>query len=139
MTKTERVFHSLLFELIAVVMLTFFLVASFSQESGEATLLAISTSTIAMVWNYFYNLIFDFKFGQERVKRSFNIRCVHAVGFEIGIMLLTIPLLMWALELDFISVIILDLGLMIFFLVYSLAFNYLYDHIRFKILKTKLT
>ncbi|MEY8197784.1 MAG: PACE efflux transporter [Colwellia sp.] len=135
MTKRERVFHSLLFEVIAIGMLTLFLVNSFSQGSGEAGLLAVSTSTIAMIWNYFYNLIFDAKFGHERIGRNFNVRCLHAVGFEIGIIILTIPLIMWALDLDVISVIILDLGLMVFFLVYSLGFNYLYDHIRHKIAK----
>ncbi len=137
MSKVERVFHSLLFELIAVVMLTFFLVDSFSQSHGEAFFLAVATSTMAMAWNYFYNIIFDFKFGQERIKRSFKIRCFHAIGFEVGIMVLTIPIIMWSLDLDLISVIILDIGLMVFFLVYALVFNYLYDHIRFRISTNK--
>lgn len=135
MRQVERVFHSLLFELIAVVMLTFFFIESFNQNNSKASILAIATSTIAMVWNYFYNIAFDFKFGHERIKRSFIIRCIHAIGFEVGIMILTVPVLMWSLGLDLVSVIILDIGLMLFFLVYSLVFNYLYDHIRFKVCK----
>jgi len=138
MKQTERIFHSLLFELIAVVMLTFFLVDSFAQSHGDALFLAVATSTMAMVWNYFYNKIFDFKFGYERIKRSVKVRCIHAIGFEVGIMILTIPIIMWLLDLDLISVIILDVGLMLFFLVYALVFNYLYDHIRFRISKSKI-
>jgi uncharacterized membrane protein len=138
MTKVERVFHSILFELIGIVLLIIFFVEHFSQDHVEATLLAVATSTMAMGWNYFYNIIFDSQFGLERIKRTFKTRCIHAIGFEVGIMVLTIPLLMWSLDLDLISVIILDLGLMLFFLVYSLVFNYLYDHIRFRISKNKI-
>ncbi len=40
---------------------------------------------------------------------------------------------MWVLQMDFWTVLILDLGIVIFFLVYSIIYNWAYDQVRSKI------
>lgn len=132
MSIKERIFHSILFEIIA---LTLLIGASqiFSDESPAVVGgLALSLSLIAMVWNYIFNLGFDKAFGTNRISRGMLKRIGHGVGFEVGLLIVTIPWLMWALNLDFLTVFILDLGLAAFFLVYSIVFNWSYDNIREK-------
>ncbi len=45
-------------------------------------------------------------------------------------MLVTFPLLMWVLQLDFWTVLVMDIGIVIFFVLYAIAFNWVYDSIR---------
>ncbi|MEH6454426.1 MAG: PACE efflux transporter [Psychromonas sp.] len=130
MSTKERVFHSLIFEMVALLILV---VASqlFTEHNPlEIGLLALTLSLIAMVWNYIYNLGFDKFFGENRISRGLLIRIGHGAGFELGLLIATIPLLMWVLKLDFWTVLILDLGLASFFLIYSIVFNWCYDNIR---------
>ncbi|MDK9759297.1 hypothetical protein KIV40_29165, partial [Vibrio sp. D173a] len=51
-------------------------------------------------------------------------------GFELGLMTVTLPVLMWVLKLDFLTVLIMDIGLVIFFVLYAIGFNWAYDSVR---------
>jgi len=46
----------------------------------------------------------------------------------------TLPLMMWVLKLDFWTVFVMDIGVVIFFLVYAIVYNWAYDLIRERIL-----
>lgn len=132
MSTKERIIHSLLFEIIA---LTLLIGASQLFTDRNATAiggLAITLSLIAMAWNYIYNLGFDKLFGANRISRGLLMRIGHGTFFEIGLLIATIPLLMWVLKLDFMTVLILDLGLATFFLIYAIIYNWCYDNIREK-------
>jgi len=133
MTVKERILHSLLFEAIALCIL---MVAAKLFTAHNPTVVggvAIVLSLLAMVWNYVYNLGFDRVFGQDRLSRKMGMRIAHGIGFEAGLLVVTIPLLMWVLQMDFWTVLILDLGVVIFFLVYSIIYNWAYDLVRSKV------
>ncbi|MGF1759817.1 PACE efflux transporter [Photobacterium sagamiensis] len=132
MSTKERLLHSLLFEIIALTLLVG--ISQLFTEHNPATVsgLAITLSLIAMAWNYFYNLAFDKVFSANRLSRGLLMRIGHGIGFEIGLLIVTIPLLMWVLKLDFWTVLILDLGLAAFFLIYAITFNWSYDNVREK-------
>lgn len=97
--------------------------------------LTVSMSLIAMVWNYIYNLGFDAAFGHERIKRGLVMRICHSLGFEIGFLLVTVPLTMWALDIGFWPAVVFDIGLALFYLAYTTIFNYVYDHVRFRLVE----
>ncbi|MGF1724930.1 PACE efflux transporter [Photobacterium nomapromontoriensis] len=137
MTIKERILHSVLFEVFALLIMM--IGASLFTNHNPAAIggIGLALSLIAMGWNYFYNLGFDKIYGADRLARKIGTRIAHGIGFEAGLLLVTIPVLMWALQLDFWTVLILDLGIVIFFLVYSIVYNWIYDQVRAKYFHTK--
>jgi len=127
MSTKERIFHSLLFEVIALILLIPLgsLISNIDMKS--MTGLAIGLSLTAMFWNYVYNLIFDKYFGGNRIVRSLIMRIGHAIGFEFGLLIVTLPAIMWVLNIGFINALILDMGMLIFFIVFAMMFNWCYD------------
>jgi uncharacterized membrane protein len=133
MSTKERIFHSLLFEIIALCLLILFASLFSGLALGSITGLAVGLSLTAMCWNYVYNLIFDKYFGTNRITRSLSMRIGHAVVFELGLLVVTLPAIMWMLNIDFISALILDMGMIIFFLIFTIVFNWCYDITKHKL------
>ncbi|WP_019026551.1 PACE efflux transporter [Colwellia piezophila] len=133
MSTQERIFHSILFEVIALSLLiplgSFFSDLDMSSVTGLAVVLSLT----AMCWNYVYNLIFDKHFGTNRIERSFFMRMGHATVFELGLLIVTLPLIMWMFDMDFITALILDIGMIIFFIIYAIVYNWCYDITKHKL------
>ncbi|KLV09464.1 hypothetical protein C9I92_14110 [Photobacterium ganghwense] len=132
MSVKERILHSVLFELFALSLMMLGAKLFTQHNPAEIGAIGFALSLMAMTWNYLYNLMFDRLFGAERLSRTLITRISHALGFEGGLLLVTIPFLMWALQLDFWTVLILDISVVLFFLVYALIFNWSYDLLRVK-------
>lgn len=130
MGSKERIFHAVLFELIALVALTLLAMATTDQEAGSMTLLAVILSLIAMAWNYIFNVGFDRLYGHDRLNRSFKVRVTHGALFELGMMVFSFPVIMWILQKSFLTVLALDIGVVLFFFVYAIGFNWGYDVLR---------
>tara|TARA_R110002050_G_scaffold1244_4_gene8699 strand:- start:131523 stop:131963 length:441 start_codon:yes stop_codon:yes gene_type:complete len=135
MSVKERIFHSVLFEVLALLIVVPSSVLLMTTETLTMTWLGVEMSLAAMIWNYIYNLGFDSVFGYERIKRGLIIRIVHSLGFELGLLIATVPLIMWMLELTFWPSLVFAVGLVFFFLLYAIIFNYGYDHIRFRLVE----
>jgi uncharacterized membrane protein len=130
MSHKERILHMVLFELVALVLMAGLATYITGNGAGEMAGLALAMSLIAMAWNYVYNYGYDKIFGADRTKRTKKTRLLHGLGFELGLMSVTLPVLMWVLKLDFLTVLIMDIGLVIFFVVYAIGFNWAYDSAR---------
>ena len=134
MKTKERILHSILFEVIALIFVISAALVFTNVGITSVTGLAVGLSVIAMVWNYIYNLVFDQLFGQNRINRSFKMRINHGIGFEFGMIFVTLPLMMWVLQLDFWTVFIMDISVVVFFLVYAILYNWCYDLARERIM-----
>ncbi|MEZ8407788.1 PACE efflux transporter [Vibrio splendidus] len=130
MSHKERMLHMVLFELVALVLMAGLATYIAGNGAGEMAGLALAISLIAMAWNYVYNYGYDKIYGADRSKRTTKTRVLHGLGFELGLMTVTLPVLMWVLQLDFLTVLIMDIGLVIFFVLYAIAFNWAYDSVR---------
>ncbi|OEF87894.1 PACE efflux transporter [Vibrio splendidus] len=130
MSHKERMLHMVLFELVALVLMAGLATYVTGNGAGEMAGLALAISLIAMAWNYVYNYGYDKIYGTDRSERTTKTRILHGLGFELGLMLVTFPLLMWVLQLDFWTVLVMDIGIVIFFVLYAIAFNWAYDSIR---------
>ncbi|MEZ8287323.1 PACE efflux transporter [Vibrio splendidus] len=130
MSHKERMLHMVLFELVALVLMAG--LATYIVGGGAVKMagLAVSLSLIAMGWNYVYNYGYDKIYGADRSKRTKKTRILHGLGFELGLMLVSFPLLTWVLQLDFWTVLVMDIGIVIFFVLYAIAFNWAYDSVR---------
>ena len=137
MTKKERVFHAILFELLAILSFVPIAIYLTDQHPGQMVFLSFTLSIIAMIWNYLYNILCDKLLGPERLERSFNIRILHGMGFEFGMMIMSFPVIMFVLDMDLWSVFLLDIGAVVFFFFYAIVFNWMYDIVRNWIVKSE--
>lgn len=104
---------------------------SFSDSSLErAGGLAGFASIFAVSWNFVYNAMFE-RWEASRLTRgrSFGRRVLHAVGFELGFLVVLMPVAAWWLGIGYLHSFILNLGLNIFFFVYTFAFTWAFDRV----------
>jgi uncharacterized membrane protein len=127
MKTIERVFQAVIFEVstLAIVVPTTVLVAGFETE--KMAIVSISLSLFALLWNYIYNIAFDKVAGHNRIERGVVVRVSHAVIFELGMIVLTLPMMAWYLDITWIAAAALEAGFLVFILIYTFIFNWLYD------------
>lgn len=133
MSALERLFHAVLFEIGAI--LSTVLLMDFLTNHG-ASLLAttiILISLIAMAWNMVFNLLFDRYFPGERLTRRLSVRLLHTTLFELGLLLFTIPLVAFMLNVSWWEAFVMDIGMTLVVMGYSLLFNWVYDYLRAKL------
>jgi len=86
---------------------------------------------IAAVWNGAYNTAFDWiegrRTGRSADRRPWLGRVLHAVGFEGGLLLLTLPAIVAWTGLDWLTALIADIGLAAAYVAYAFVFNLAYD------------
>jgi len=125
----RRVIFVTLYEIIAIIVSSLLFMAT-GQEAGSSGAMAVAASTIAIVWNVTFNHLFERWEARQRVKgRSVLRRVVHAMGFEGGLALVLIPLMAWWFGVGLWQATLLEAGLLLFFLLYTYVFNWVFDHI----------
>jgi uncharacterized membrane protein len=128
--KQRKVVHALLFELLAVISVTGAFMAATQQGVGRSSSLAVATSLVAMLWNMAYNFLFEkWEARQTKRGRSLARRITHSIGLEIGLVILLLPLVSWWLDIGVWQALGLEVGLVLFFVVYGLAFNWYFDRV----------
>lgn len=126
----ERFFHSLGFEVLAIAIcapLGSWLLGYSLAHIGQLTLMI---SLVAMTWNMVFNALFDRAQLRMGFTRNWLARSVHALMFELGLLLVVVPLAAWWLHIGLWEAFVLDIGIALFFLPYTFVFNWVYDHIR---------
>lgn len=127
MTTTQRVIHSVLFEVFALIIVVPLVIMITGKNTADLLVVAVGLSFYAVIWNYFYNIWFDHQFGINRSERSLLTRIGHAVGFEAGIIIVTLPVISWFMGISLFSAFLLELAFLVLFFFYAIAFNYVYD------------
>lgn len=83
--RTRKIVQAILYEVIAVILVTPVIAWAFNESIGVTGLLAVLMSLIAMSWNYIFNSMFEYWEAQQIQKgRPPQIRLMHAIGFEGG-------------------------------------------------------
>ncbi len=125
----RRVVFVGLYELIAIIVSSLLFMAT-GQDSGASGVMAVVASSIAILWNLTFNWLFErWELRQSRKGRSLLRRIVHAVGFEGGIAAMLIPLMAWWFEITLWQAVVMEAGLLVFFMVYTFVFNWCFDRI----------
>lgn len=91
--------------------------------------LAVLMSLLATWWNYQFNQWFDRYYLAPRGRnvKTQPERIGHAIGFELGLLLAFLPLTAWYLEVSLWQALWLDIGFMLFYLVYGYGYHWAYD------------
>jgi uncharacterized membrane protein len=131
-SSLDRLRYTLLFEILLVSSSTAVIAFTLQRDFLDIGYLALILSGIAMLTNYFYNYAYDyFDISQGRIptERALKHRIYHALGFELLLLLFTLPLIMWWLELSLINTLLLDIGMMAAVVVYTFLFGLGYDRV----------
>lgn len=126
----RKVVYVGLYEAIAIVATTVGLLAFSDRGVVSSGGLAVATSAVAVAWNLAFNIAFEAWERRQSVRgRSLARRIAHALGFEGGLAALLVPLIAWWLDIGLWQALLLDLGLLVFFLGYTFAFNTVFDRV----------
>ncbi len=133
-SKRERVIQILAYEFFALVIMTP-IFHFFSKESGaDSLLLLVTLSVIAMAWTGVYAHFFDvieFKYTHKPAsERTKSMRAVHAVLLELGLCLLTLPVIKYMLDYTWMNALISDVLISLAYMVYAYVFFWAYDKCR---------
>jgi len=129
-TTADRIRHAILFEIIGLatcVPLAAWILGKGLLQVGS---LSIVLSLIAMMVNYVFNVLFDralLRLGRPVNVRPVWLRVLHATLFEASLVVLTLPLVAWWLDMTLLAAFLTDLGFMLYFLVYAFVYNWVYD------------
>lgn len=135
---TERFCHALLFEVLAIAICAPLGAWLLGYPLAHMGLLTLMISLVAMVWNMLFNALFDQAQRRMGFERHFAARAVHAVLFEIGLLLAVVPLAAWWLGISLWRALVLDIGIALFFLPYTFVFNWVYDSLRERLAARRL-
>jgi uncharacterized membrane protein len=128
-TFGERVLHAVGFEAIAICICAPVAAWLMDKPLFQMGALTIMLSTAAMVWNIIYNAGFD-KFFPVGQARRMPLRVAHALGFECGFILIGLPLAAWMLDISLLRAFMVEIGFFLFFLPYTVVYNWGYDALR---------
>ncbi|MHA6300243.1 PACE efflux transporter [Devosia sp. CAU 1758] len=130
-TTADRIRHALLFEIIGILLATPLGAVVFHLHAGDSAIIVIGSATLAMGWNYVFNLGFD-KLMQARRGTTLKtpaLRVAHAVLFELGLLLMLMPLIALYLGITLWEALVMDLAFALFYMAYALVYNWAYDRL----------
>ncbi|MBN9336077.1 PACE efflux transporter [Devosia sp.] len=130
-TTADRIRHAVSFEVIGIIIATPLAAFAFHLPGGDSAVVVVASATVAMVWNYIYNLGFDHlmqRFTGGTAKTT-PIRVAHAVLFELGLLMIMLPLVAWYLQISLWQALVMDIALALFYMAYAFVFNWAYDRV----------
>lgn len=126
----RRVLQAVLYEVIAIAVVGPVLALAFDKPPTSTLALAIVLSTIALVWNYAFNWLFERWETRQSVRgRSLARRLAHGAGFEGGLVLILLPVMALWLDVSWQTALAANLALLAFFFAYAVVFTWAFDRV----------
>lgn len=95
--------------------------------------LLVLIAAIAALWNAAYNTTFDWLEGRLTGRtadhRPVLLRGAHAIGFEVGLLLVSLPIIMCWTGMGWQEALLADIALALFYVAYAFVFNLIYDRV----------
>lgn len=127
----DRLRQVALFEIGGLVLISPPFVWLSGVPATDSIGLLLILALIAAIWNGAYNTSFDWiegrLTGRTADRRPWALRAAHAVGFEGGLLLLTLPVIVLWTGMDWLTALVADIGLALAYMVYAFGFNLTYD------------
>ena len=126
----RRVVYVTLYEIIAIAVATWGLATVTGQGAVHSGVISAVSSAIAVAWNLVFNSLFERWEARQTVRgRSVARRVAHAIGFEGGLVVFLVPLFAWWFSVSLWQALVMDIGLLVFFLCYTFVFNWGFDKV----------
>ncbi|QIZ61982.1 chlorhexidine efflux PACE transporter AceI [Acinetobacter indicus] len=129
----RRLIHALSYELILLVIIALALSLIFKMPLEVTGSLGVVMAVTSVLWNMLFNHFFEKFEARRQLKRTVKVRILHAIGFEGGLMLATIPMVAYAMQMSLPEAFLLDLSLTLCILVYTFIFQWGYDAIEVRL------
>jgi uncharacterized membrane protein len=119
----DRIRHAISFELIGLALVTPLGALAFDMPVGDIGIVG--------GWNYLYNIGFDHLMRRLTggTQKSLVVRIAHAVLFELGLLIVLLPLIAWYLDVSLVHALTMDISFAVFYVIYAFVFNWAYDRI----------
>ena len=128
--STRRIVQAVLYETLAVGVVAPVLSLVYGQAPLSALGLTLTMSLIALAWNYGFNAVFErWEAGQTVKGRSWRRRVAHGTLFEGGLALILVPVMALWLDVSMWEAFVADIGILLFFLVYTVVFTWVFDRV----------
>jgi uncharacterized membrane protein len=126
----RKIVYVTLYEALAILSASIGLAWMSGQGLGHAGVLAVIASAVAVVWNLGFNWLFERWESRQAVRgRSVRRRVAHAIGFEGGLATILVPVFAWWLDIGVWEALMMDIGLLLYFLAYTFFFNWGFDRV----------
>ena len=126
----RKIVYVTLYEALAILSASIGLAWMSGQGLGHAGVLAVIASAVAVVWNLGFNWLFERWESRQAVRgRSLRRRVAHAIGFEGGLATILVPVFAWWLGIGVWEALMMDIGLLLYFLAYTFFFNWGFDRV----------
>lgn len=116
------------YELIGMLISALGLALLSGHKPASTGPLAAIITTIAVSWNFIYNMLFEW-WESRQVSRERTVfrRVLHAVGFQLTLVVYLIPLIAWWMNVSLIQALLLDAALIVIIPCYTFVYNWLFD------------
>jgi uncharacterized membrane protein len=126
----RKVVHATLYEALAILIVTAVMQPLSGMGPESTGPFAIATSVIALLWNMAFNSAFEaWERRQPDRTRTPRRRAAHALLFEAGLVIMTVPMIAWWMHMGWWDAFMADLGLVLLFLTYTFCFNWAFDRV----------
>ncbi|MEJ7929448.1 PACE efflux transporter [Ramlibacter sp. AN1015] len=130
-TVRDRIRHAVSFELIGLALITPLGAWGFGLSLHDMGIVGVVSATLATLWNYVYNVAFDhalLRASGTTLKGPWT-RVLHAVAFELGLLVVLMPFLAWYLQISLWDAFVMDAAIALFYMLYAWVFNWGYDRV----------
>eukprot|EP00163_Fabomonas_tropica_P031203 TRINITY_DN7338_c0_g2_i1.p2 TRINITY_DN7338_c0_g2~~TRINITY_DN7338_c0_g2_i1.p2 ORF type:complete len:148 (-),score=14.08 TRINITY_DN7338_c0_g2_i1:297-740(-) len=130
-TTADRIRQAVSFEVIGILLSTVLGTLVFHMPVESIGTLTIIGASLATVWNYVFNLLFDHALLRARgtARKTLGLRVLHALCFESVLMLAFLPVIAWWLGVSLLDALVMDIAFVLFYLFYAFLFTWAYDTI----------
>lgn len=128
----KRWIHAISYEAILLLMMSIALSYLLQMPMELTGSLGLAMAIISVFWNMIYNNLFEKLECYLRIKRGIAVRILHAIGFEGGLLFISVPLIAYSLNLSFWNALLLDISITLCILVYTFIFQWCFDFIERK-------
>ena len=131
MTPARRkIVYAVSFETVGTLVASAYLWLVSEASPASSLALSVLTATTALCWSYVFNTVFEAWEARQTVKgRSLRRRTIHALLFEGGLVLISIPVMAWWLQVGYLEALVYEAGLIALFIAYAYAFTWGFDRI----------
>ena len=130
----ERIIQTIAFELIGLLLIVPLFTAYTKTTHLKGLMILCVVSVLVMSWSALHNTLFDileWRFlARIASDRSEKLRAVHALSLELTSMIVTLPVLVWLLNMSWSNALVLDIALTLAYVVYGYLFHRAFDFVR---------
>ena len=105
----KRWVHAISYEAILLLMMSIALSYLLQMPMELTGSLGLAMAIISVFWNMIYNNLFEKLECYLHLKRGIAVRVLHAIGFEGGLLFISVPLIAYSLNLIFWNALLLDI------------------------------